>query len=61
MTYRIEYRKNDMRTKFCKANKEHIINPQKLIELIGKYNPTIKGDKIIMKNGKEAYEFFKEI
>lgn len=61
LEYRVVTRKKDMRTKFCKKNEKYIVNPQILIVEIGKYNPTIKGERIIMKNGNDAYKFGVEV
>lgn len=61
LEYRISQVKKDMRTRFCKIHKDHEIDPEHLEELIEKYQPKIKGDRVIMINGKLAYSFFKSI
>ena len=57
MEYRIITRKRDMRTRFWKKKKKYIINTDVLNNLINKYNLIVKGERLIAKNGKQAYVF----
>lgn len=54
MEYKIVTRKRDMRTKFCKKNERNIIDRYTLDEFNKKHNILVKGDRVIMKNGKQA-------
>lgn len=57
MEYRVVTRKRDMRTNFCKHNERHIIDKDALNEYIREYNILVKGDRVIMKDGKQARIF----
>ena len=57
MEYRIITRKRDMRTRFCKKNEKYIINTDVLNNLVNKYDLIIKDERLITKNGKQAYAF----
>ena len=59
MEYRIITRKRDMRTRFCKKNEKYIIDTDVLNNLINKYNLIVKDERLITKNGKQAYAFSK--
>lgn len=54
MEYKIVTRKRDMRTKFCKKNERNIIDRYTFDEFNKKHNILVKGDRVIMKNGKQA-------
>ena len=57
MEYRIVERKRDMRTKFCKKHESNIIDRDTLDEFIKCYNILVKGDRVIMKDSKQARIF----
>ena len=57
MEYKIVTRKRYMRTKFCKQSENHIINRDTLDEFIKDYNILVKGDRVIMKDSKQARIF----
>ena len=57
MEYRIVICKRDMRTKFCKKNEKYIIDTDVLNKLIDKYDLIIKDERLIVRNGKQAYAF----
>lgn len=57
MEYKIVTRKRDMRTKFCKKNERNIIDRYTLDEFNRTHNIIVKGDRVIMKNGKQAKTF----
>ena len=57
MEYRIVERKRDMRTRFCKENEKYIIDRDTLNEYIREYGIRVKGDRVIMKDGKQASIF----
>ena len=57
MEYRIVERKRDMRTRFCKQNEKYIIDRDTLNEYIREYGIRVKGDRVIMKDGKQASIF----
>ena len=57
MEYRIITRKRDMRTKFCKRNEKYIIDIDVLNNLVNKYDLIVKDERLITKNGKQAYAF----
>ena len=57
MEYRIVERKRDMRTKFCKKHESNIIDRYTLDEFNRTHNIIVKGDRVIMKNGKQAKTF----
>ena len=57
MEYKIVTRKRDMRTKFCKKHESNIIDRDTLDEFIKNYNILVKGDRVIMKDGKQARIF----
>ena len=57
MEYRIITRKRDMRTRFCKKNEKYIIDTDMLNNLVNKYNLIVKDERLITKNGKQAYAF----
>ena len=57
MEYRIITRKRDMRTRFCKRNEKYIIDTDVLNNLVNKYDLIIKDERLITKNGKQAYAF----
>ena len=57
MEYRIITRKRDMRTRFCKKNEKYIIDTDMLNNLVNKYDLIIKDERLITKNGKQAYAF----
>ena len=61
MEYRIVTRKRDMRTRFCKKNEKYIIDTDVLNNLMDKYNLIIKDERLITKNGKQAYAFSREL
>lgn len=57
MEYKVVTRKRDMRTKFCKKHESNIINKYMLDEFNKNHNILVKGDRVIMKNGKQAKLF----
>ena len=57
MEYRIITHKRDMRTRFCKRNEKYIIDTDVLNNLVNKYNLIIKDERLIVRNGKQAYAF----
>ena len=57
MEYRIVICKRDMRTRFCKRNEKYIINTDVLNNLIDKYDLIVKNERLITRNGKQAYVF----
>ena len=57
MEYKIITRKRDMRTRFCKKNEKYIIDTDMLNNLVNKYNLIVKDERLIAKNGKQAYAF----
>ena len=57
MEYRIVECKRDMRTKFCKKHESNIIDRYTLDEFNRTHNILVKGDRVIMKNGKQAKTF----
>ena len=57
MEYKVVTHKRDMRTKFCKKHENNIIDRDALDEFIKNYNILVKGDRVIMKNGKQAKTF----
>lgn len=62
LEYRIVEQKHDLRFKFCKQNKNNIIEPIKLVNLLNKYNLAINDNNILkMPNGVIAYQFQKEL
>ena len=61
MEYRIIIRKRDMRTRFCKRNEKYIIDTDVLNNLIDKYNLIVKDERLITRNGKQAYAFSKAL
>ena len=46
-----------MRTRFCKRNEKYIIDTDVLNNLIDKYNLIVKDERLIARNGKQAYAF----
>ena len=61
MEYRIITRKRDMRTRFCKKNEKYIIDTDVLNNLVNKYDLIIKDERLIARNGKQAYAFSREL
>ena len=61
MEYRIITRKRDMRTRFCKRNEKYIINTDVLKNIVDKYDLIVKGERLITRNGKQAYVFSKAL
>ena len=57
MEYKVVTRKRDMRTKFCKKHESNIIDRYTLDEFNKNHNIIVKGDRVIMKNGKQAKLF----
>ena len=57
MENRIVICKRDMRTRFCKKNEKYIIDTDVLNNLVNKYNLIIKDERLIARNGKQAYAF----
>ena len=57
MEYKVVTRKRDMRTKFCKKHERNIIDRYTLDEFNKNHNILVKGDRVIMKNGKQAKLF----
>ena len=57
MEYKIVTWKRDMRTKFCKKHESNIIDRDTLDEFIKCYNILVKGDRVIMKDSKQARIF----
>ena len=57
MEYKVVTRKRDMRTKFCKKHESNIIDRDTLDEFIKCYNILVKGDRVIMKDSKQARIF----
>ena len=55
--YRIVICKRDMRTRFCKKNEKYIIDTDVLNNLIDKYDLIVKNERLITRNGKQAYVF----
>lgn len=61
LEYRMEQRKKDLRTNFCKKNDCFIKDPVKVIQAIAVFRPDVRGDRIILPNGEAAYKFHKMI
>ena len=57
MEYKVVTHKRDMRTKFCKKHESNIIDRYTLYEFNRTHNILVKGDRVIMKNGKQAKTF----
>ena len=57
MEYKVVTRRRDMRTKFCKKHESNIIDRDTLDEFIKNYNIIVKGDRVIMKDSKQARIF----
>ena len=57
MEYKVVTRKRDMRTNFCKRHENNIIDRATLDEFINEYNILVKGDRVIMKDSKQARIF----
>ena len=47
--------------RFCKENKDSIINTIELITLISKYKIQIKDNRVIMPSGEVGYKFGREL
>lgn len=63
LEYRLIAKKEDMRFNFCKKNQKYKINPLRLFELVGAFQNDIKikENRLILLNGKIAYQFFKSL
>ena len=61
MEYRVVICKRDMRTRFCKKNEKYIIDTDVLNNFINKYNLIVKDERLIARNGKQAYAFSREL
>ena len=58
MQYRIEKRKKDMRTRFCRDNERYIIDRHVLDAMIHSFpSAREKGNRLFFKNEKAAYKF----
>ena len=57
MEYKVVTRKRDMRTKFCKKHERNIIDRDALDEFNKNHNILVKGDRVIMKDSKQARIF----
>lgn len=61
LEYKMIEAKKDMRKRFCKENKDSIINTIELITLISKYKIQIKDNRVIMPSGEVGYKFGREL
>ena len=63
MQYRIEKRKKDMRTRFCRDNEFFEIGKGWLNRMLDFYECRImvKDDRILVANGKDASMFFNDV
>ena len=59
LEYKIDTRKKDLRTKFCKNNDIHLVPITTLLRVVSTLNIKIKDDRVIMASGQQAYEFKK--
>lgn len=59
LEYRIHRRKEDLRTRFCKTNKEFKVNEEALLKAIKEVKPLLKENRIIMKDAEMSREFSK--
>ena len=58
MRYRIECRKRDMRSSFCKKHEQHIVDADKLLSALGSFDGVrIKGTDILIPSGATARRF----
>lgn len=63
LEYRLIAKKEDMRFNFCKKNQKYKINILYFFELLGTFQKDIKikNNRLILLNGKSAYQFKKEL
>ena len=63
LEYRLIERKEDMRYTFCKKNQKNKINPLLLFYMVGDFQEDIriKNNRLILLNGKTAYQVWKEL
>ena len=63
LEYRLIERKEDMRYTFCKKNQSYKINPLLLFSIVGEFQKDvrIKSNRLILLNGKTAYQIWKEL
>lgn len=63
LEYRFLERKEDMRYTFCKKNFSYKINPLLLFDIVGEFQKDIriKNNRLILLNGKAAYQVWKEL
>lgn len=63
LEYRLIEHKKDMRYIFCKKNQSYKINPLLLFSMMGEFQKDIriKNNRLILLNGKTAYQIWKEL
>lgn len=61
MEYRIYERKEDMRTRFCKENKNNTVDVIKMLNAIKNNLMIVKGNRIIAPTAEAARKFRKEV
>lgn len=61
MEYRMILHKEDYRHFFCKENKDRIVNPIFLCNMISNYRVRVKGDRVIMPNANIAVDVMNDI
>lgn len=63
LEYRLIEHKEDMRFTFCKKNQSYKINPLLLFSIVGEFQKDIriKNNRLILLNGKAAYQVWKEL
>lgn len=63
LEYRLIEHRKDMRYIFCKKNQSHKINPLLLFSIVGEFQKDIKikNNRLILLNGKAAYQIYNEL
>lgn len=63
LEYRLTEKKEDMRFNFCRKNQKYKINPLLFFSMVGEFQKDIriKNNRLILLNGKTAYQFQKEL
>lgn len=63
LEYRLINHKKDIRYTFCKKNQSYKINPLLLFSIVGEFQKDIKikNNRLILLNGKAAYQVWKEL
>lgn len=63
LEYRLIEQKENMRFSFCRKNKKYKINPLLLFYMVGEFQKDIriKSNRLILLNGKAAYQVWKEL